>query len=1045
MIPHRLHLQGFMCYREEVDVSFREAKTWALCGPNGAGKSALFDAILFALYGQHRAGKQDAQALIHHDTDTMVVEFDFIVGDDEYRIRRTHTRKKVSTLQAYHLRGPNPPDPGRASPQPIPETDKKKECKEWVERTIGLDATTFTFAVLLQQGKSDALLKSDPAERHQMLLQLVDLSRYQSLGERAQSQYKDQNATMLGLRNRLAGLQEVSQEQLKQTSTQLLESQKNREAMRQRQLALSTLIPLANAWKSLGTQRHEVEQTFAYNESLLNRAEEIEHAATRQAILRSVLPILQRIYTNQQIVVDKHSEIEQLQREEEQQKQRVHEYKDQHTVQDTQLTSLKDQMETLHHQLDILRPRLHELALQMFNIAHLEGKEREYQKLQERLRLLPPHLDEEQRTLQTEIQRLTTIESTLPPLRQFAQARADWYQCIHRLEESEHQRLVQEASLHQLDERLRVLSKEISEQREHIQTRQQEVVGKEAFFKVSHERYSNFRTVDGQKTCSYCGQELTAEHLERERERVTEEYKQAREELRLAQHNRDTVQQEVKRLDAEWQLGDQQREKQKNALSHITQSYQKLAQQRENAETRATIAASTLVPEYLERIQGNPAMVDLVLCLQASYPTQQDLQALNEQIQKKASIQAHLAKVQQNLATSERLHHTREDLHLEIRQLAQAYPQEIRDALKREQSEHQQKEDAIQRQLQQDKETYEKREQEIKKLEHAQRLLESQLSEAQQRLMGLSTHCTHAQSSLSEQQAMLLEEWRAVVATLSHDQLTAWEQEYASLEGAEQEKENVRIARQQQESDLQRLTHLKRECDTIPVEARRPAAELEQEAERADQDYHRHETHTQELHSELIHLQQRQSQRDSLCQEEQQATRQTFLYKELARLLDKDHLQRYLLQEIEKNIVRHANEVLDRLSGGMLLLELIPTGERSAKALNLVAYNREISATKAQPVDLLSGSQQFRVAVSLTLGIGKYAGRESHRIETVIIDEGFGSLDEQGRRDMIQVIRDLENDLQCIIVVSHQREFFDEFEDKYAVELVDGSTKITLK
>jgi exonuclease SbcC len=65
-------------------------------------------------------------------------------------------------------------------------------------------------------------------------------------------------------------------------------------------------------------------------------------------------------------------------------------------------------------------------------------------------------------------------------------------------------------------------------------------------------------------------------------------------------------------------------------------------------------------------------------------------------------------------------------------------------------------------------------------------------------------------------------------------------------------------------------------------------------------------------------------------------------------------------------------------------------------------------------------------------------------VESVIIDEGFGSLDEKGRRDMIQAIRDLKDALKCIIVVSHQSEFFDEFENKYQFELVDGSTRISL-
>ncbi len=177
-----------------------------------------------------------------------------------------------------------------------------------------------------------------------------------------------------------------------------------------------------------------------------------------------------------------------------------------------------------------------------------------------------------------------------------------------------------------------------------------------------------------------------------------------------------------------------------------------------------------------------------------------------------------------------------------------------------------------------------------------------------------------------------------------------------------------------------------------------------------------------------------------------EAARFASRYKDLANLLGRDGLQRYLLQKAEAGIVYHANEILDGISGGTLRLELQSSTDRKTEALDMVAYNTAISASQSQPIRLLSGSQQFRVSVSLALGIGKYAGNENHRLESVIIDEGFGSLDENGRREMIQAIKELgdEGVLKCIIVVSHQREFFDEFPNRYFVELVDGSTQISL-
>src|SRR5205807_8838643 len=94
-------------------------------------------------------------------------------------------------------------------------------------------------------------------------------------------------------------------------------------------------------------------------------------------------------------------------------------------------------------------------------------------------------------------------------------------------------------------------------------------------------------------------------------------------------------------------------------------------------------------------------------------------------------------------------------------------------------------------------------------------------------------------------------------------------------------------------------------------------------------------------------------------------------------------------------------------------------------------------------VAFLSGSQRFRVAVSLALGIGRYASRQHRPIKSVIIDEGFGCLDRQGRQVMIQELQNLRSELDCILLVSHQEEFTDAFADGYRFQIDNGTTVAT--
>ena len=166
-------------------------------------------------------------------------------------------------------------------------------------------------------------------------------------------------------------------------------------------------------------------------------------------------------------------------------------------------------------------------------------------------------------------------------------------------------------------------------------------------------------------------------------------------------------------------------------------------------------------------------------------------------------------------------------------------------------------------------------------------------------------------------------------------------------------------------------------------------------------------------------------------------------YKILAELLGRDRLQRHLVRTAERQIVDYANAVLDRLSGGQLFLRLVGSddGASTDKALDLECANR-VTGSSAINVAFLSGSQKFRVAVSLALAIGQYASRQHRPIESVIIDEGFGCLDSQGRQVMIQELQNLRSQMRCILLVSHQEDFAESFSDGYQFRLEGGATRV---
>ena len=137
----------------------------------------------------------------------------------------------------------------------------------------------------------------------------------------------------------------------------------------------------------------------------------------------------------------------------------------------------------------------------------------------------------------------------------------------------------------------------------------------------------------------------------------------------------------------------------------------------------------------------------------------------------------------------------------------------------------------------------------------------------------------------------------------------------------------------------------------------------------------------------------------------------------------------------------HENETLHAFSCGTLRLEPRPEGEGRGgrdEALDLLCVNTD-SAGDGAPLPLAnpSGSQKFPVAVALALRIGRFARRNDARIESVVIDESFGSLDRQNQQDTVDASRSLADDerLKWIVIVSHQEAFAERFQDRIHVAL----------
>ena len=180
MIPLRLKVKNFMCYRDNVPVLDLEPLHVAcLCGENGHGKTALLDAMTWALWGQARARTQEE--LVHQGQQDMAVELDFLARGQRYRVSRTHSRsarsRQGTTMLELQVTSGNGFRP--ISGNTLRETEAK------IREVLHLDYETFINTAFLRQGDADRFTTSRPADRKKTLAEVLDLSYYEGLEERA--------------------------------------------------------------------------------------------------------------------------------------------------------------------------------------------------------------------------------------------------------------------------------------------------------------------------------------------------------------------------------------------------------------------------------------------------------------------------------------------------------------------------------------------------------------------------------------------------------------------------------------------------------------------------------------------------------------------------------------------------------------------------------------------------------------------------------------------------------------------------------------------
>lgn len=167
-----------MSYGEDGgELDLRPIHLACLSGGNGQGKSTLVDAITWALWGRSRAAREDD--LLRQGTTEMEVELVFASGGACYRVIRKRVLRRSASAAVLELAVLDGDTYRAITGATIAETERQ------IADMLHLSYETFINSSLLLQGRADLFTTKKPAERKEVLAEILGLQRYEALADRA--------------------------------------------------------------------------------------------------------------------------------------------------------------------------------------------------------------------------------------------------------------------------------------------------------------------------------------------------------------------------------------------------------------------------------------------------------------------------------------------------------------------------------------------------------------------------------------------------------------------------------------------------------------------------------------------------------------------------------------------------------------------------------------------------------------------------------------------------------------------------------------------
>lgn len=1015
MVPTRLTLSNFMCYRADsapdgpAPLDFEGLHVVCLSGENGAGKSALLDAITWALWGEARMADDD---LIAQGQSEMQVELEFRLGDLEYRVRRARQRGGTGKRGGQSA-GKSQLDlqvRNGAGWKALSESGVR-ETQAAINDVLRMSYQTFINAAFLLQGHADEFTARTPSERKEVLADILDLGEYEALALKARDRARAIADELKGLRGAMEQLEEEAGKaplwrELVAGAGLSVDGLSRKAAG-----AEAEALAAAEARRALEAKAERRKELLRRLEGLrreaAERADELRALRARIAEAEALLARGDEIRAGLARLAEARAEVERLDGLRDEHQRLVGERQALQAELKAALAELKAELASAARARDALREAAARGAALAAEIAAAEA----------RLEQLRPAAaeragrQEERQGIELRLARLNELRLRRGRLvaqiekRQDAlvAAREEQGRLIRRLER---QLADEPAWLRGLDE-ARAAAREqadaearLADLRERERADVDRVGALQASCKAAHaeaEKLKRARALlDGDaRACPVCRSDLGIEGVARVHAHYDEELAALRGQYAAAKREADQ--------------GEARLRESRAAVAALDGALPAL---------RAAAARADGLEHQLAR--AAEARAELV----RAQATHADLEAQIAARSFEPALQAELADVEAALDGLGEPEELAQSLRMLDERLAEL------DGRLRERGQ-------VEGGLEHQREALRAAEAAAAALpaaEAAAAALEARVAAgdyaAEVRLRGREVEAALAALGYSD--------GAREAAQAAVRELAAWEREERELALAEQRVAGDRVSLEKTEQlgrradeELARLAReegdLERELRELPAAAAR-ARELDEALDAARRELGVAQRDLTEKQVLLARAEQAAAKLGEQRERERALIERQGLFAELAEAFGKKGVQAMLIETAIPQIEDEANRLLGRMTDGQMHLSF--DMQRDTKKGDTVE-TLEIKIADAlgtRVYDAFSGGEAMRVNFAVRIALSRLlARRAGARLETLVIDEGFGTLDAVGRERMVEAITSVQDDFRRIIVITHIDELKERF------------------